>query len=191
MLWVMGANERQPCASNVAPQGATFESTIFFAPARNSSQVAGAAQAGLGSQAGMPTQADHIQQERPAVELSVHGALFADRWQDVIDDVFRDVIVPGLDDIRIDEGRHFDERRLPYVDVPCALLILGFGDKPLGAEAFDRGDLIIDPGELGVHGGNAWMKVVNPLVERRRQRPIRRESRPHRGFRNDSNAGQS
>ncbi len=43
MLWVMGANERQPCASNVAPQGATLESTIFFAPARNSSQVAGAA----------------------------------------------------------------------------------------------------------------------------------------------------
>ena len=43
MLWVIGTSERQPWASNVAPQGAAFESTIFFELARNSSQVAGAA----------------------------------------------------------------------------------------------------------------------------------------------------
>ena len=45
MLCVIGASDRQPWESNVAPQGAAFKSTIFFALARNSSHVAGAASA--------------------------------------------------------------------------------------------------------------------------------------------------
>src|SRR5271154_276807 len=43
MLCVTGTRDRQPWASKVAPQGAAFESTIFFELARNSSHVAGAA----------------------------------------------------------------------------------------------------------------------------------------------------
>src|SRR3984957_17048586 len=43
MLCVMGASERQPWESKVAPHGDALESTIFWAPARKSSQVAGAA----------------------------------------------------------------------------------------------------------------------------------------------------
>ena len=153
MLWVIGTSERQPCASKVAPHGAALESTIFFELARKSSQVAGAA-SGRPALPVMPEcqrRADHVEQERPAVELAVDRAFLADRGDDVVDDVLRDVVVPRLDDAGLDEGRHFDERRLADIDVPGALLVLGLGDEALDAEAFDRRDLVVEARELGVH----------------------------------------
>ena len=95
--------------------------------------------------------ADHVEQERPAIELAVDRAFLADRRDDVVDHFLRDVIVPGLDDVGLDERRHFDERRLPDIDVPGALLVLGLGDEALDAETLDRRDLIVDAGEFRVH----------------------------------------
>ena len=165
-----------------APHGAAFVSTIVLAPARKSSQVAGAASAkpGLAGDARVPARADHVEQERPAIELAVDGAFLADRGNDVVDHVLRDVVVPRLDDVGLDERRHFDERRLPDIDVPGAFLVLGLGDEALDAEALDRRDLIVDPGELRVHGRDAGMKVLDPLIEGRRQRAVRRKRRLRR-----------
>src|SRR5215467_7757336 len=98
----------------------------------------------------MPSRADHVEEERPAIQLAVNRALRTNRRDDVIDHILRDVVVPGLDDACLDEGRHFDERRLSYIDVPRALLVLGLSHKALDPEAFDRGDLVVDAREPGV-----------------------------------------
>ena len=126
--------------------------------------------ASLARDARMPGRADDVEEERPAIELAVDRAFLANRRDDVVDHLLRNVIVPWLDDAGLDERRHFDERRLADIDVPRALLVLGLGDEALDAEALDRRDLIVDAGELGVHRRNAGMQVLNPLIEGRRQR---------------------
>ena len=158
MLWVIGASERQPCESKVAPKGAAPESTIALALARYSSQVAGAASGrpALRGEARMPAGADHVEQERPAIELAVDRVLLADRRDDVVEHVLRDVVVPGLDDVGLDHRRHFDERRLADIDVPGALLVLRLGDEALDAEALDRRDLVVDAGELARSPAGCW-----------------------------------
>ena len=146
MLCVIGASDRQPWESNVAPHGAALESTIFLRAGQEVVPGRGRriGQAGLAGHARMPSRSDHIEQERPAIELAVDRAFLADRGDDVVDHVLRDVVVPRLDDAGLDEGRHFDERRLADIDVPGALLVLGLGDETLDAEAFDRRDLVVD-----------------------------------------------
>src|ERR1700722_7686462 len=129
-------------------------------------------QASLARDARMPGRADDIEEERPAIEIAIDGTFLANRRDDVVDHLLRYVIVPRLDDARLDEGRHFDERRLADIDVPRAFFILGLGDKALDAEALDWGDLIVDAGELGVHRRNAGMQVLNPLVEGWGQRSV-------------------
>ena len=125
-------------------------------------------EARLGRHARMPSASDDVEQERPAIQFAVDRVLFADRGNDVVDHVLRNVVVPRLDDVGFDERRHFDERRLPDIDVPGAFLVLGLGDEALDAESLDRRDLIVESGELGVHCRDAGMKVLDPLVERRR-----------------------
>ena len=72
MLWVIGASERQPCESKVAPNGAAPESTIVLArPGSRPRSRAPRRAAGLGGQARMPAGADHVEQERPAIDLAV------------------------------------------------------------------------------------------------------------------------
>ncbi len=160
--------------------------------ARYSSQVAGAASGkpGLRRQARMPAHADHVEQERPAIELAVDRALLADRRDDVVEHVFRDVVVPRLDHVGLDHRRHLDERRLADIDVPGAFLVLGLGDEALDAEALDRRDLVVDAGELGVHRRDAGMQVLDPLIEGRRQRAIRGEGGPDAAARHRTDAGQ-
>ena len=79
--------------------------------------------AGLGGQARVPGVADHIEEERPAIHLAVDHVLFADRRDDVVEHVLRDVGVPRLDDVGFDHRRHFDERRLADIDVPGAFAL--------------------------------------------------------------------
>src|ERR1700733_5504871 len=131
--------------------------------------------AGLAGDARMPRRAYDIEEERPAVELSVDGTFRANRRDDVVDPVLRDVVVPRLDDAGFDERGHLNKRRLPDIDVPCALAALRFGDKALDAEALDRRDLIVDPGELLVDVDDTRMQVLNPLVDGRRERSVRCE----------------
>ena len=57
-------------------------------------------------------------------------------------------------------------------------LVLGLGDEALDAEAFDRGDLVVDAGEFLVDLRDAGMKIFDPLIEGRRQRAVLREGRP-------------
>ncbi len=125
----------------------------------------------------MPGIADHIEEERPAIELAVNRVLLADRGDHVVDHVLRDVVVPWLDDIGRLHRRHFDEGRLADIDVPGAFLLLRLGDEALDAEAFDRRDLVVDAGEFLVHLRNAGMKVLDPLIEGRRQWTVLREGR--------------
>ena len=130
-------------------------------------------QAGVGGDAGMPAHADDIQQERPAVQLAVDRALLADRRNDVVDHVLRDVVVPGLDHVGLDHRAHLDERRHADIDVPGALAVLGLGDEPLDAETFDRRDLVVDVRELLIDLRNTGVEVLDPLVEGRGQRARR------------------
>jgi hypothetical protein len=118
----------------------------------------------------MPAHADHVEQERPAVELAVDRALLTDRGDEVVDHLLGDIVVPRLDHVGLDHRRHFDEGRHPDVHVPGALLLLGLGDEALDAEAFDRRDLVVDAGELTVDRGDAGMKILDPLIEGRRER---------------------
>src|ERR1700733_11016402 len=143
----------------------------------------------LGCQAGMPSRADHVQKERPAVQLAVDRALLPDRWNYVVDHIFRNVVIPGFGNIGLDERRHFDEWRLADIDVPCALLVLGLGDEALDPEAFDRGDLVVDSRELGVYRCNAGMQVLDPLIECGRKRTVRGKGAPNAGLRHCSDAG--
>src|ERR1700735_319253 len=113
--------------------------------------------ASLCGDARMPGRAANIEEKLPAVELAVDRAFFADRRNDIVDHVLRNVVVPRLDHASLDERRHFNERRLTDVDLPRALAALRFGDKALDAESLDRRDLIVDSRELGVHRSNAWM----------------------------------
>ena len=146
-------------------------------------------QAGLGRQARMPRVADHIEQERPAVHLAVDRVLFADRRDDVVEHVLRDVVVPRLDDVGFDHRRHFDERRLADIDVPGAFAALRLGHEALDAETFDRRDLVVDAGEFLVHRRDAGMKVLDPLIEGRRQRTVLRKGRSDAHLRRRRNAG--
>src|SRR5271165_5941517 len=139
----------------------------------------------------MPCRSGHVQEERPAVELAVDAAFCANRGDNVVDHVFRDVVVPRFDNAGLDEGRHLHKRRLPDIDVPGALAVLGLGDKALNAETLDWGDLIVDSGEPGVHRWDGGVKVLDPLVERRREGTVRRECRPNARLRHSANAGQT
>src|SRR5262249_32244312 len=82
------------------------------------------------------------------------------------------VVVPRLDHVAFDHRRHFYEWRLADIDVPCAFLIFGLRHKALDTETLDRRDLVLDPGELGIDRRDTGMKVVNPLINRRRQQPF-------------------
>ena len=189
----MGASERQPCESKVAPHGAAPESTICLLAVRKSSQVAGAefGHACLRRQARMPSCSDHVEQERPAIHLAVNGVLGADRRDDIVEHILRDVGVPRLDDVGFDHRRHFHERRLADIDVPGTFAALCLRHEALDAEAFDRRNLVVDAGELGVHRRDAGVKVLDPLIERRRQRAVLRESGPDPCFRDRPDAGQA
>ncbi len=136
----------------------------------------------------MPAGPDHVEQERPAVELAVDRVLRTDRGDDVVEHILRDVVVPRLDDIGLDHRRHLHERRLADIDVPGALAVLRLGDEALDAEALDRRDLVVDAGELGVHGRDAGMKILDPLIERRGQRPVLRKGRSDAGLRRRGDA---
>ncbi len=120
----------------------------------------------------MPGIADHVEKEGPAIKLAVDGAFFADRRDDVVENIFWNVVVPRLDDIGLDHRRHLDERRLANINVPGAFLVLGLGDETLDAESFHRRDLIVDAREFCVDGRNAGMKILDPLVEGGCQRPV-------------------
>ena len=113
----------------------------------------------------MPRIADHIKKEGPAVKLAVDCAFFADRRDDVIENVFWNVVVPRLDDIGLDHRRHLDEWRLANVNIPGAFLVLGFSHEALDAKPFHRCDLIVDAREFCIDGRNAGMKILDPLVE--------------------------
>ena len=145
-------------------------------------------QAGLAREARVPAHADHVQQERPAVELAVDRALLADRGDDVVDDLLGDVLVPRLDHVGLDHRGHLDERRHADIDVPGALAVLGLGDEALDAEALDRRDLVVDVGEPGVDLRNARMQILDPLVEGRGQR-ARGERRARAEPARDADAG--
>ena len=188
-----GTSERQPCASNVAPQGAAFEIDDLLGACEElvPGRGRGVGHARLAGDARMPGRADDVEEERPAIQFAVDGAFRADRRDDVVDHFLWDVVVPRLDDAGLDEGRHFDERRLADIDVPRALLVLGLGDEALDPEAFDRGDLVVDSRELRVHRWNAGMQVLNPLIERWGQRTVRRKGRLDAGLRRDSNSGEA
>src|ERR1700685_2983771 len=168
MLCVTGTSERQPWASNVAPHGAALESTIFLPAAMKSSQVAGAASATPAFAVRPECHPVPITSSRnaPAIELAVDRVLGADRRNDVVNNIFRDVLFPRLDHVALDHRRHFDERRLADGDVPGTLLFLGLGDEALDAKTLHRRDLVVDPRELGVHFRNGRMKVLDPLIER-------------------------
>src|SRR5688572_1842429 len=113
----------------------------------------------------MPGVADDIEQERPAIELAVDSSFGADRWYDVINHVLGNVVVPGLDHVRLDHCGHFNERRLAYIDVPGRFLVFCFRNKALDTEAFDRGDLVVYAWKPLVDLGNAGMEILNPLIE--------------------------
>src|SRR5262249_34823143 len=155
------------------------------------SRGGGVGHAGLARQARMPARADHVEQERPAIELAVDRALLADRRDNVVDHLLRDVLVPRLDDVALDHLRHLHERRLPDIDVPGALLALGLGHEALDAEALDRRDLIVDARELGVHLGDGGMEILDPLIERGGQRPVSRQGRSDSALRYGPDAGQA
>src|SRR5688572_31523779 len=99
-------------------------------------------QASLRRQARMPRIPDHIEQERPAIELAVDGVLLTDRGDHIVEHVLRDVGIPRLDDVGFNHRRHLHERRLTYIDVPGAFPSLGLGYEALDAEALDRSDLV-------------------------------------------------
>src|ERR1700734_1096990 len=107
--------------------------------------------ASLCGDARMPGRADNIEEKRPAIELAVDRAFFADRRNDVVDHVLRDVIVPWLNDAGLDEGRHLNKWRLTDIDVPAAVLVLSLCDKTLDAKSLDRRDLVVQSREFGVH----------------------------------------
>jgi hypothetical protein len=133
---------------------------------------------------------DDIEQERPAIELSVDGAFFADRRDDIVEHVFRDVVVPGFDDIGLDHRAHFHERRLADINIPGAFTFFRLGDETLDTETLDRRNLIIDTGEFGVNLRDARMQVLDPLIERRGQRAFR-ACRPDTEITDDTDPGQT
>ncbi len=91
----------------------------------------------------MPAHADHIQQERPTVELAVDRALLTNRRDNVIEDIPWNVIVPWLDHIRLNHRGHLDERSLTNIDVPGTLALLGFSNKAFNPEPLHRSNLVI------------------------------------------------
>ena len=139
----------------------------------------------------MPAGSGHIEQERPAVELAVDRALLANRWNDVVEHVLRDVGVPWLDDVGLDHRRHLDERRLADIDVPGTLAVLRLCHEAFDAKALNRRDLVVDTRELLVHPRYAGMIVLDPLVEGRRQRAVLGKGRSDAGLRHGGNAGKA
>ena len=113
---------------------------------------------------------DHIQQERPDVELAIDRALLADRRDHVIQHFLGDVGIPWLDRAAGDELSHLDEGGHADVDVPGALPCLGFSDELRYVEPISRGDLVIHARELRIHCAlDTWMKILDPVVEGRGQ----------------------
>src|SRR5262245_32009234 len=96
----------------------------------------------------MPGIADHIEKERPAIELAVDRVFLTNRGDHVIEDVLRNVVVPRLDDIGRLHCRHFDEGRLADIDVPGTFLVLGLGNETLYAETLSGGNLIVEAREF-------------------------------------------
>ncbi len=189
----MGASDRQPCEfERGAPRrGLGVDDRLGARQEIVPGRRRVVRQVGLAGYSGVPRRSDDVQQERPAIELAIDRALRANRWNDVVDHVLRDVIVPRLDHAGLDERRHFDERRLPDIDVPSALFVLGLGNEAFDAETLDRGNLIVDSGKLLVHVHDAGMKVLDPLIERGRERAVRRKRRLDSRLRNRSDAGES
>ena len=187
----MGASERHPWESNVAPHGAAFEIDDLLSGGQEIVPGRGCliGDACLARQARVPSRSDNVQQERPAVHLAVDHILVADGRNDVVEHVFRDVVVPWLDDAGFLHRRHFHERRLADIDVPGAFTGFRLGHEALDPEALDGRDLVVDPREFGVHVRDCGMKVLDPLIERRRQRPVGGKSRADAGFHGRRDAG--
>src|SRR5580693_2662047 len=95
----------------------------------------GVGKASLAGDARMPRRANDIEEERPAIELAVDRAFFADRRNDIVDHVLWDVVVPRLNHASLDKRRHLDERRLTDVDVPAAVLVFSLCHETLNAKS--------------------------------------------------------
>ncbi|MBW8728071.1 MAG: hypothetical protein JF625_23375 [Inquilinus limosus] len=139
----------------------------------------------------MPARADDIQHERPAVELAVDRAFLADRGDEIIDHVLRDVVVPWLDHIGLDQGRHLYEGSLADIDIPGAFLVFRLGDEAFDAESLDRRDLVVDARKPGVHVRDRGVEILDPLVDRGCQRAVRRIGCADAHLRDGSDAGQA
>ena len=147
--------------------------------------------ASLAGDARMPAAADHIEQKWPAIDFSVNGAFLADRRNDVVKHIFRNVFVPWLDDTSLDHRRHFHERRLADINVPTALALLGLGHEALDAKAFNGCYLVVDTRKPFVHRRDAGMKILNPLIEGGGERAVLGKGRADAVLGNGSNTGET
>ena len=68
-------------------------------------------------------------------------------------------------------------------------LVLGLGHETLDAEPFHRCDLVVDAGEFRVHCRDAGMQILDPLIERRRQRAVLGKGRPDKPLAGGRHAG--
>ena len=163
--------------------------------AMNSSHVAGAAsgRARLFDEPRVPALDDHVEEERPDVELALVGRLVPNRRNQRIEQPRRQIRIPRLDDAGVRQLDHLQEGRDADVHVPGALLVLGFGDEAVDAEILGRRNFGIDRkhlAEVRVDVRNGRMELNDPVVigdfefavvgRERRAHRLLRQRRQHR-----------
>src|SRR4051794_6132360 len=134
---------------------------------------------------GVPPLDDDVEEEWPDVKLVLIGSLFPDWLKDRIKQAVRQVLVPWLDDVRLNHLDHFQERRHADIHVPGTGLLSRLGQESVDTKVCRWSNLSryrVSARELGVNRFDIWMQVNDPVVVGDLERSLFASQRRTRGL---------